>query len=116
LAAGMKTLLPTLYEQGKFDGVLSLGGTGGTSMVTPGMRELPVGVPKVMVSTVASGNTTPYVGTSDVMMIPSIVDVAGLIVISTKIFRNAVYAIVGMLRSEERRVGKESSLVWEADY
>jgi len=102
LAAGMKTLLPRLYEQGKFDGVLSLGGTGGTSMVTPGMRELPVGVPKVMVSTVASGNTQPYVGTSDVMMIPSIVDVAGLNVISTKIFRNAVYAIVGMLDYKDK--------------
>lgn len=97
LADGMKELLPTLYEDGKFDGVLSFGGTGGTAIVTPGMRELPIGVPKVMVSTVASGNTQPYVGTSDIVMIPSIVDVAGLNIISTRIFRNAVFAIIGML-------------------
>ena len=57
LAKGMEVLLPELFKEGKFDGVLSFGGTGGTSIVTPGMRKLPVGVPKVMVSTVASGNT-----------------------------------------------------------
>lgn len=101
LAEGMKKLLPELYEQGKFDGVLSFGGTGGTSIVTPGMRALPIGVPKVMVSTVASGNTEPYVGTSDIVMIPSIVDVAGLNVISINVFRNAVFAIVGMLHFKE---------------
>lgn len=98
LANGMKKLLPKLYEDEKFDGVLSFGGTGGTAIVTPGMRELPIGVPKVMVSTVASGNTQPYVGTSDIVMIPSIVDVAGLNIISTKVFRNAVFAIIGMLK------------------
>lgn len=102
LAEGMKKLLPKLYDERKFDGILSFGGTGGTSIVTSGMRALPIGVPKVMVSTVASGNTEPYVGTSDIMMMPSIVDVAGLNSISTKIFSNAVYAIVGMLNSENK--------------
>lgn len=101
LAKGMEALLPKLYDDGKFDGVLSFGGTGGTSIATPGMRALPIGVPKVMVSTVASGNTQAYVGTSDIMMIPSIVDVAGLNIISTKIFTNAVYAICGMLNFEK---------------
>ncbi|MBY7144526.1 Tm-1-like ATP-binding domain-containing protein [Virgibacillus sp. NKC19-3] len=100
LAKGMKTLVPKLYQAGKFDGILSFGGSGGTSIVTPGMQALPVGVPKVMVSTLASGNTKPYVGTSDIVMIPSIVDVAGLNTISTKIFSNAVYAIAGMLSYE----------------
>lgn len=102
LAEGMEKLLPELYEQGKFDGVLSFGGTGGTSIVTPGMRALPIGVPKVMVSTVASGNTQPYIGTSDLVMIPSIVDVAGLNVISTKVFRQAVFAIAGMLDFQDK--------------
>ncbi|MUV36930.1 Adenosylhomocysteinase [Lentibacillus sp. JNUCC-1] len=102
LSQGMEKILPELYEAGKFDGILSLGGTGGTSMVTPGMRALPVGVPKVMVSTVASGNTEPYVGTSDIVMVPSIVDVAGLNVISTKVFSNAVFAITGMLSHESK--------------
>src|SRR5690625_4212668 len=100
LAKGMEILVPKLYEAGKFDGILSFGGSGGTSIVTPGMRALPVGVPKVMVSTLASGNTEPYVGTSDIVMIPSIVDVAGLNTISTKIFANAGYAIAGMLSYE----------------
>lgn len=100
LAKGMEILLPKLYAEEKFDGVLSFGGTGGTSIATPGMRALPIGVPKVMVSTVASGNVQPYVGTSDIVMIPSIVDVAGLNRISTKIFKNAVFAISGMLQNE----------------
>ncbi|MBU5594471.1 Tm-1-like ATP-binding domain-containing protein [Amphibacillus sp. MSJ-3] len=102
LAEGMRRLLPDLYEQGKFDGVLSFGGTGGTSIVTPGMRALPIGVPKVMVSTVASGNTQPYIGTSDLVMIPSIVDVAGLNIISTKVFRQAAFAIAGMLDFQDK--------------
>lgn len=100
LSKGMEVLLPKLYEAGKFDGILSFGGTGGTSLVTPGMRALPIGVPKMMVSTVASGNTEPYVGTSDVIMFPSIVDVAGLNRISIKIFTNAVFSMVGMLSFE----------------
>lgn len=102
LAKGMEIILPRLYEDGKFDGVLSLGGTGGTSIATSGMRAVPIGVPKVMVSTVASGNTQPYVGTSDVIMVPSIVDVAGLNVISTKVFTQAVFAICGMLQFERK--------------
>lgn len=100
LAKGMEQLIPKLYAKGKFDGILSFGGTGGTSIVTAGMRALPIGVPKIMVSTVASGNTAPYVGTSDIMMFPSIVDVAGLNSFSTKIFTNAVHAIAGMVQFE----------------
>lgn len=101
LAKGMAKLVPELYAQGLFDGILSLGGTGGTSMVTPAMQALPIGVPKVMVSTVASGDTSPYVGTSDIVMMPSIVDVAGLNSISTTIFKNAAMAIVGMVNLKE---------------
>lgn len=100
LSKGMEQLIPKLYAEGKFDGILSFGGTGGTSIATPGMRKLPIGVPKLMVSTVASGNTEPYVGTSDIVMMPSVVDVAGLNVISTRIFTNAAFAIVGMLHFE----------------
>lgn len=108
LSKGMERLIPRLYEEGKFDGIISLGGTGGTSLATPGMRALPVGVPKVMVSTVASGNTQQYVGTSDIMMYPSIVDVSGLNSISTKIFTNAALAIAGMVKFEhEERMDKK---------
>lgn len=111
LSKGMEKLVPELYKQGKFDGIISFGGTGGTSLVTPAMRNLPIGVPKVMVSTVASGNTSQYVGTSDIVMIPSIVDVAGLNSISTKIFTNAVFAIAGMLKFENKKVVEKKPLV-----
>lgn len=111
LAKGMEVLLPKLYVEGKFDGVLSFGGTGGSSIVTPGMRALPIGVPKVMVSTVASGNTEPYVGTSDIIMMPSVVDVAGLNVISTKIFANAVFSIVGMVNFENKTTVEKKPLI-----
>lgn len=111
LSEGMKKLIPKLYAEGKFDGILSFGGTGGTSIVTPGMRELPIGVPKLMVSTVASGNTAQYIGTSDIIMMPSVVDVAGLNSISTKIFSNAVFAIAGMLKFENNKTIEKKPLV-----
>ena len=101
LSKGMQKLVPKLYKEGKFDGILSFGGSGGTSLVTPAMRELPIGVPKVMVSTMASGNVAQYVGTSDIVMMPSIVDVAGLNKISKLIFSNAVLAIAGMVNCRE---------------
>ncbi|WP_315081371.1 Tm-1-like ATP-binding domain-containing protein [uncultured Clostridium sp.] len=111
LSKGMEKLVPKLYEQGKFDGIISFGGTGGTSLITPAMRALPIGVPKIMVSTVASGNTEQYVGSSDIVMVPSIVDVAGLNSISTKIFANAVFAIVGMVNFENKEIIEKKPLV-----
>lgn len=90
MTRGVEKLLPTLYANGRFDGVFSMGGSGGTSIATAGMRKLPVGVPKVMVSTMASGDTSPYVGASDIAMFPSIVDVAGINSFSAAIFNNAV--------------------------
>ena len=97
LSKGMELLISRLYAEGKFDGIISFGGSGGTSLVTPAMRALPIGVPKMMVSTMASGNVSQYVGTSDIIMMPSIVDVAGLNKISKTIFKNAVLAIAGMV-------------------
>lgn len=111
LSKGMEKLVPELYKKGKFNGIISLGGSGGTSLVTPAMRALPIGVPKIMVSTVASGNTAPYVGTSDIIMMPSVVDVAGLNSISTKIFTNAVFAMAGMVRFENKKVIDKKPLI-----
>ncbi|MFC4994027.1 Tm-1-like ATP-binding domain-containing protein [Rubritalea tangerina] len=88
-----------LVEDGKIDGIISLGGGGGTALGTSVMRALPIGFPKVMVSTLASGNTAHYVGSKDIVMIPSIVDVAGLNRISKKIFTQAAGAICGMVES-----------------
>ena len=77
-------------------GIIGIGGGGGTSIVTAGMRELPLGLPKIMVSTLASGDVSPYVGVSDIVMMPSITDMAGLNRISRVILHNAAQAIVAM--------------------
>ncbi len=77
-------------------GIVGIGGGGGTSIVTAGMRELPLGLPKIMVSTLASGDVAPYVGVSDIIMMPSITDMAGLNRISRVILANAASAIVAM--------------------
>ena len=77
-------------------GMVGIGGGGGTSIITAGMRRLPIGLPKIMISTLASGDVAPYVGVSDIVMMPSITDMAGLNRISRVIFSNAAQAIVAM--------------------
>ncbi|WP_226575795.1 Tm-1-like ATP-binding domain-containing protein [Acuticoccus sediminis] len=77
-------------------GVMGLGGSGNTALVTHAMRALPIGVPKLMLSTVASGNTAPYVGPNDIAMMYSVVDIAGLNRVSRRVIGNAVHAAVGM--------------------
>lgn len=101
MARGAGEVIKRLYEEGRLDGVLGLGGSGGTSLVTQAMRELPVGVPKLMVSTVASGDTRPYVGASDVTMMYSVVDIAGINQLSARILSNAAGAIAGMAKVEQ---------------
>ena len=93
-------LLTKLASEGKIDGVISLGGGGGTALGTAAMRALPIGFPKLMVSTLASGNTAHYLGTKDITMMPSIVDVAGLNSISKTIFTRAAGAICGMVEAK----------------
>jgi uncharacterized protein (UPF0261 family) len=88
------------YEAGRVDGVISLGGSGGTSIATHAMLGLPVGLPKVMVSTMASGNVAPYVDVKDVTMMYSVVDVAGLNRLSRRILANAAGAISGMVEQD----------------
>lgn len=97
MLAGARALTPELYADGRFQGVLGLGGGGGTTMITAAMRELPVGVPKLMVSTMASGNAAPYVDVKDVTMMYSVVDIAGLNPISRRVLANAAGAICGMV-------------------
>ena len=86
------------FVKGRSDigGMIGVGGGGGTSIVTAGMRMLPIGIPKIMVSTLASGDVSPYVGVSDIMMMPSITDLAGLNRISRVILANAAEAIAAM--------------------
>jgi uncharacterized protein (UPF0261 family) len=100
MSRGAAALLPRLFEEGRFDGVLAMGGTGGTSVACAAMRALPLGVPKVMVSTVAGGDVSGYTGVSDIVMIPSIVDVAGVNRISRGVFSRAAGAICGMVETD----------------
>jgi uncharacterized protein (UPF0261 family)/ABC-type branched-subunit amino acid transport system ATPase component len=89
----------TRFMAGRRDvgGIISAGGSGGTALVTPAMRSLPVGIPKVMVSTVASGNVRQYVGPSDICMMYSVTDVAGINRISAQVLSNAAHALAGMI-------------------
>ena len=96
------TAMALAFEQflrGRRDvgGIISAGGSGGTSLATPAMRSLPIGVPKVMVSTMASGDTRPYVGPSDICMMYSVTDVQGINRISEKVLANAAHALAGMI-------------------
>lgn len=100
MAAGLAVIVRRLHDEGKLDGIIGMGGTGGTSIATAAMRTLPVGVPKVMVSTVGGGDVSAYAGTKDITFIPSIVDVAGINRISRQIYSNAAGAIAGMVKSE----------------
>jgi uncharacterized protein (UPF0261 family) len=86
------------YGSGRVAGVIGIGGSGGTGIVTQAMRALPVGLPKLMVSTLASGNTKPYVGLTDITMMHSVVDIAGLNAVSRRVLANAAAAMAGMVR------------------
>jgi uncharacterized protein (UPF0261 family) len=99
MAQAATAMMRKLVEQRRVDGVISLGGGGGTAIATAAMRALPLGFPKLMVSTLASGNTAQYIGVKDIVMMPSIVDVAGLNRISRQILTRAAGAICGMVES-----------------
>lgn len=99
MSRGAAAVAQQLHEAGQIDGILGMGGSAGTAVGTAAMRVLPVGFPKLMVSTLASGDTAPYVGVSDIVMMPSVVDVAGVNRISARIFANAAGAISGMVET-----------------
>lgn len=104
-------VLARLLAEGKIDGVISLGGGGGTAIGTAAMRALPIGFPKIMVSTLASGQTAQYVGSKDIVMFPSIVDVAGLNRISRQILTRAAGAICGMVEVKPAAAGDKPIIV-----
>ncbi len=97
MSRGAPVVLERLVREGRVHGVISLGGGGGTAIATAAMRALPVGFPKVMVSTLASGPVAAYVGVKDIVMIPAIVDIAGLNRISRLLLSRAAGAICGMV-------------------
>lgn len=99
MARGATVIARQLHDAGRLHGILGLGGSGGSALVTEAMRALPLGVPKLMVSTMASGDTRPYVGATDIAMLYSVVDINGLNRIAEPILTNAAAAIAGMARA-----------------
>ncbi|MBU6301503.1 MAG: Tm-1-like ATP-binding domain-containing protein [Verrucomicrobia bacterium] len=100
MARAAPVFVSAMAARGEIHGIISLGGGGGTSIATAIMRALPLGLPKVMVSTLASGNTAPYLGISDIVMVPAIVDVSGLNAVSRRIFASAARAVCAMAAIE----------------
>ena len=111
MAAGAPVVARRLWEAGRFDGAIGMGGTGGTTVVASALRALPVGVPKVCVSTAAGGDVSAYVGTKDVTMIPSIVDVAGVNRVSRLIFTRAAGAVCGMVEADVPAAGDDRPVI-----
>jgi uncharacterized protein (UPF0261 family) len=100
MGRGAAAVAQELHDEGVLDGILGLGGSGNTSVVTTAMRALPYGVPKLMVSTMASGDTRPYVGARDITMMYSVADIEGLNQLSRRIVSNAALAMVGMVTND----------------
>ena len=111
MAQAAPLLLQSLLEDGRIDGVISLGGGGGTAIASGAMRPLPLGFPKIIVSTLASGNTAHYLGESDINLMPSIVDVAGLNRVSKGVFRRAAAAICGMVETANNPTDEKELIV-----
>jgi uncharacterized protein (UPF0261 family) len=107
MTVGVTKIVTDLFAQDLVDGVFGMGGSAGTIIGTSAMRALPVGVPKVMVSILASADTSPYVGTRDVVMVPAVVDVSGVNRISARIYANAVGAIVGMVETPAPKIDEK---------
>ncbi len=111
MAQGAATCVAEKYAAGDIDGIISLGGSAGTTIGTTAMQAVPVGVPKIMVSTLASGDTSPYVQSKDICMMYSVVDIAGINRLSRQIFANAAGAIVGMVNAESSAAAADKPLI-----
>ena len=111
MAQGAAALIAEKQAAGDIDGIISLGGSAGTTIGTTAMQAVPVGVPKIMVSTLASGDTSPYVQSKDICMMYSVVDIAGINRLSRQILANAAGAIVGMVNAEMPEATADKPLI-----
>jgi uncharacterized protein (UPF0261 family) len=111
MARGAAIVVERLHAEGKLDAILGLGGSGNSTIIAQAMRALPVGVPKLLVSTVASGDTRPYVGAVDIAMMYSVVDVAGVNRISAQIMTNAAAMIAGGAKARVPELGTAKPLI-----
>src|SRR6185503_20517497 len=103
MRAGVQAVVADLHREGRLDGIMAIGGSGGASLAAPAMQALPIGVPKLIVSTMAAGDTRPYVGESDVAMLYPVVDIAGLNRVSRQVLGNAAAAMAGMVAASAGR-------------
>ena len=111
MSEGAAVIVQGLLKDGVVGGVISLGGTGGSSIAARVMRDVPVGIPKVLVSTVAAGDVSPYVGVKDIMMMYSIVDVAGLNNVLKEVLTNAALAIAGIVKNKKPIPASDKPLI-----
>jgi len=111
MAKGAVSIVQDLYRSGKIHGILALGGSMGTSLATAVMRTLPIGIPKVMVSTMASSDTRPYLDNKDIVMIPSVADVVGLNPVTKRVLATAAGAIVGMVTADPGPIRSDKPLI-----
>src|SRR6185312_2031583 len=111
MARGATAVISRLHAEGRCDGVLAAGGSGNTSIAAEAMRALPVGVPKLIVSTIAAGDTRPIVGASDMLLAASVVDVAGINSVSARILANAAAAMAGMVQAAPLDLGESRPLI-----
>jgi len=111
MAEGAAVVVRRLFDEGRCDGVLALGGSGGTSIAAEAMRGLPVGVPKLIVSTIAASDTRSIIGESDMILAASVVDIAGVNALSARIMANAAAAMAGMVLAPEVELGEARPLV-----
>ncbi|MDX9799725.1 MAG: Tm-1-like ATP-binding domain-containing protein [Spirochaetia bacterium] len=111
ITKGIKIITKRLYSEGKIAAVLSIGGAQGTDIGTAAMRELPFGVPKFMVSTVASGKAAfgPFTGTKDIIMMHSVCDIQGLNIVTRSVFDNAASAVCGMVKARRQSLGRSGA-------
>ena len=109
MAAGAAAVVVSLFAAGRLDGVLGAAGSGGSSIISRAMRALPVGVPKVLVSTMAAGDVGAFVGTSDIAMVYSVVDVAGVNSVSRQVLGNAAAGVAAMAAARRERAGEAGS-------
>jgi uncharacterized protein (UPF0261 family) len=111
MAEAAAVIVRRLFEEGRCDGILAAGGSGNTAIATRAMRALPVGVPKLMVSTMAAGNTRDYIGSSDLALMASVTDVAGINSISARILANAAAAMAGMVNAPPVKLAEDRPLI-----
>ena len=111
MTKGVNQIVQDLYKKGELDAIFALGGSGGSTIASFAMRNLPIGVPKVLVSTLVSSNAASFVGESDMALFASVVDIAGVNSLSAKVIANAVDATIGMVNGEKVDIKNNKKLV-----